>query len=171
MGLVGQLGRTGHRRYLCRYLRGCNSHVTSVTSVMVAAGPLPSANLGLKQPRSLFTPQIRKKIRNLCLLWGVKNCGSCIDAIYTHIARFISTIKSGCACPVVLGFLRFDPSPEICSQTSSYSTSHWAHGPSGWWCIELRLHQMLQKSIRNRYLKVAPFEPPFKTILETNLLT
>ena len=33
------------------------------------------------------------------------------------------------------------------------------------------VHQIVQKSIRNRYLKVAPFEPPFKTILETNLLT
>ena len=74
-------------------------------------------------------------------------------------------------CTDVLGFLRFDPSPEICSQTSSYSTSHWAHGPSGWWCIELRLHQILEKCCWDRYLKVAPFEPPFKTILESNLLT
>ena len=71
----------------------------------------------------------------------------------------------------VLGFLRFDPSPEICSQTSSYSTSHWAHAIQQRWCIELRLHQIVQKSIRNRYLKVTPFKPPFKTILETNILT
>ena len=36
------------------------------------------------------------------------------------------------AWTVVLGFLRFDPSPEICSRTLPYSTSHWARGPSGW---------------------------------------
>ena len=45
----------------------------------------------------------------------------------------------------VLGFLRFDPSPEICSQTSPYSTSHWAHAVQQRWCIELRLHQILEK--------------------------
>ena len=75
------------------------------------------------------------------------------------------------ACTVVLGFLRFDPSPEICPQTSPYSTSHWAHAVQQRWCIELRLHQILEKCCRDRYLKVTPFEPPFKTILETNLLT
>ena len=49
------------------------------------------------------------------------------------------------ACRDVLGFLRFDPSPEICSQTSQYSTSHWAHAVQQRWCIELRLHQILEK--------------------------
>ena len=42
--------------------------------------------------------------------------------------------------------MRFDPSPEICSQTSPSSTSHWAHAVQQRWCIELRLHQMLKKS-------------------------
>ena len=59
------------------------------------------------------------------------------------------------------------PSPEICTQTSPYSTSHWTHAVEQRWCIELRLHQILEKCCGDRYLKVAPFEAPFETILES----
>jgi hypothetical protein len=40
-----------------------------------------------------------------------------------------------------------------------------AHGAPRWSCIEARLHQMLDKCCRERYLKVAPFEPQLKTAL------
>ena len=41
-------------------------------------------------------------------------------------------------------------------------------GAPRWSCIEARLHQMPDICCRERYLKVAPFEPQLKTALKTN---